>query len=229
MTILHIDTTTEICSVALSHRGECLFEISDNEGMNHARLLSPFIDKALNHAREKGIKLNAVAVSSGPGSYTGLRIGVSTAKGLCYGYDIPLIAVPTLEILATAAIKKLNVSDQNATLHPMIDARRMEVYTSTYNSSLKRSVEVSAEIVTEDSFAKSLSAGPCYFIGNGADKCKKVLTHPNALFPEGIELHAKYMIAAAEEKYNEQDFEDIAYFEPFYLKEFMATIPKKLL
>ena len=226
MTILHIETSTNICSVALSNRGKLLFEVFDDQGMNHARLLSPFVDKALTEMRKQNLTLDAVAVSGGPGSYTGLRIGVSTAKGLCYGYNIPLIAVPTLEVLATAGLSVITPED-NALLYPMIDARRMEVYTAEYSPSLRLNGEVTAEIITEDSFAEQLNEHICYFVGNGAEKCKSVLTHSNARFPDNIVLHAKHMITAAEKRFNHQEFVDVAYYEPFYLKEFVATIPKK--
>ncbi len=227
MTIIHIETSTNVCSVAVSHRGSCIFEVSNNEGLNHAAMLSPFVQQALEKIKSKNLSPDAVAVSGGPGSYTGLRIGVSTAKGLCYGFGIPLIAVPTLEILAQGALQQTTIENE-AMLCPMIDARRMEVYTAEYTSSLELKKDVYAEIVTENSFESLLENDIVYFFGNGAEKCKSTITHPNAVFLDGIEILAKNMIVSAEKKYNEKDFADVAYFEPFYLKEFQATTPKKL-
>ncbi|VBB48569.1 Peptidase M22 glycoprotease [uncultured Paludibacter sp.] len=227
MTLLHIETSTNVCSVALSVNGKCIFSIADDKGQNHAALLSPFIEQALEKAKEQNLKLDAVAVSSGPGSYTGLRIGVSTAKGLCYGYEIPLIAVSTLEILCKEVIKR-NQIEKNALLCPMIDARRMEVYTAFYNLDLEMKQDISAEIITESSFQDLLQNNTVYFFGNGAEKCKTVLTHPNAKFINNIEPLAENMISLAEKHFSENNFVDVAYFEPFYLKEFQTTTPKKI-
>ena len=225
MIIIHIETSTTVCSVAVSNRGKCVFEISDNAGLNHATKLSPFIEQALEYLRTNQLTPVAVAVSAGPGSYTGLRIGVSTAKGLCYGFNIPLIAVPTLEILAAGIIQSIDI-EPDAKLCPMIDARRMEVYTALYSPSLVLEQEVSAEIVTEESFKSQLEKGKTYFMGNGAGKCKSVLTHPNACFIDNIEVHARNMIQSAEMRFAVGNFADVAYFEPFYLKEFQATNAK---
>ncbi|HRG02894.1 MAG TPA: tRNA (adenosine(37)-N6)-threonylcarbamoyltransferase complex dimerization subunit type 1 TsaB [Paludibacteraceae bacterium] len=227
MTILHIETSTNVCSVALSNDGVCLFEISNNEGLNHAAMLSPFVQQAIGKMNELHLKPEAIAVSAGPGSYTGLRIGVSTAKGLCYGYKIPLIAVGTLEILAVDALKT-GILNDHALLCPMIDARRMEVYSALYTEKLELKREVSAEIINENSFQEILDQQPVYFFGNGASKCKPLITHPNARFIDSIEPLAKNMILTAEKKYAAHDYADVAYFEPFYLKEFQATIPKQL-
>jgi tRNA threonylcarbamoyladenosine biosynthesis protein TsaB len=228
MTILHIETSTHVCSVALSHDGDCIFEISNSEGSNHARLLSLFVQQALNKTHELHLPVNAVAVSGGPGSYTGLRIGVSTAKGLCYGFNIPLIAVSTLEVLCVEALKQLE-NKENMLLCPMIDARRMEVYTAFYTPKLEVKLEISAEIITEGSFDNLLAENPVYFFGNGAAKCAATLTYPNAHFLTDIQPLAKNMIALAERKFEAGDFADVAYYEPFYLKEFQATTPKSLL
>ncbi len=232
--ILHIETSINICSVALSENGHCIFSKSNNEGLNHARLLSPFIDEALDLLHAQGKKLDAVAVSSGPGSYTGLRIGVSTAKGLCYALDIPLIAVSTLAIMSNLVVSHQSIVNgeqcsQPSTddlLCPMIDARRMEVYAAFFNKNNEMVRDVSADIVDENSYHDILEKQPVYFFGNGAEKCKRVLQHPNARFLENINPLAENMIMLAEKAFAENKFEDVAYFEPFYLKDFIATTPK---
>jgi len=195
--------------------------------MNHAALLSLFIAEALEVLKTAGKKLDAVAVSSGPGSYTGLRIGVSTAKGLCYGYGIPLIAVSTLEVLTVQALNRIK-DKENALFCPMIDARRMEVYAAFYdaNGTIRR--EIAADIITSGSYAEILANQPVYFFGNGADKCKDTLTHSNARFIDDLVPLAENMIAFAERAFTEKQFVDTAYFEPFYLKEFQTTAPKKI-
>jgi len=224
--ILHIETSTNVCSVALSENSNCLFTKSNAEGMNHAALLSVFIAEALEVLKSAGKKLDAVAVSSGPGSYTGLRIGVSTAKGLCFGFDIPLIAISTLEVLTVQALNLINDKD-DALFCPMIDARRMEVYAAFYNAKGDIQREISADIITSDSYAEILANQPVYFFGNGADKCKETLTHPNARFIDHLVPLAQNMIGFAEKAFAEKRFVDTAYFEPFYLKEFHTTAPKK--
>jgi tRNA threonylcarbamoyladenosine biosynthesis protein TsaB len=226
MIILHIETSTNVCSVALSENGICLFSKSNADGMNHAALLSVFIAEALEVLKPDTKKLDAVAVSSGPGSYTGLRIGVSTAKGLCYGYGIPLITVSTLEVLTAEALKLIHKTD-NALFCPMIDARRMEVYAAFYNGEGEIKREISADIIESDSYAEILDKQPVYFFGNGADKCKSTLTHSNARFIDNLVPLAENMIAFAELAYLKSNFVDVAYFEPFYLKEFQTTTPKK--
>lgn len=226
MVILHIETSTNVCSVALSENSICLFSKSNADGMNHAALLSVFIAEALEVIKPDEKKLDAVAVSSGPGSYTGLRIGVSTAKGLCYGYGIPLIAVSTLEILTVEALKVAK-NNGNALFCPMIDARRMEVYAAFYDGKGKMKREISADIIDSDSYAETLANQPVYFFGNGAEKCKTTLTHSNARFIDNLVPLAENMIAFAEKAYSENNFVDVAYFEPFYLKEFQTTTPKK--
>lgn len=228
MTIIHIETSTNVCSVAASCDGENVFKISNDEGLNHATMLSPFVGKALDKLNELNLTPNAISVSGGPGSYTGLRIGVSTAKGLCYGFDIPLIAIDTLQIICADAVSKLTI-EKNALLCPMIDARRMEVYTAFYNADLENVKPVWAEIVTENSFSDALEKQIVYFFGNGSDKCRKVITHPNARFISDIEPLASNMINLADQKFKAGKFADTAYFEPFYLKEFQATTPKKRL
>lgn len=220
--ILHIETSTNVCSVALSENSICIFSKANYEGLNHAKLLSPFIDEALQLLQKANKKLDAIAVSSGPGSYTGLRIGVSTAKGLCYGLNIPLISISTLATMSIAAA--INVKEKDKVLLcPMIDARRMEVYTAFFDKNSNIIKEISADIVTEDSYKDFLDNHIIYFFGNGAEKCKQVLTHPNAFFLENITPLADNMISLAEKAFEENQFEDVAYFEPFYLKEFYST------
>jgi len=224
--ILHIETSTNVCSVALSENGTCIFTKSNADGMNHAALLSVFIAEALEVMKKEGKKLDAVAVSSGPGSYTGLRIGVSTAKGLCYGYDIPLIAVSTLEVLTSQALKSADKLE-NVLFCPMIDARRMEVYAAFYNEQGEIKREISADIIDTESYAEILANHSVYFFGNGAEKCKTTLTHSNARFIDNLVPLAENMILFAEKAYAQNNFVDVAYFEPFYLKEFQTTTPKK--
>ncbi len=225
MIILHIETSTNICSIAISENGQCIFTKSDSEGMNHAALLSVFIAEAMEFLKSVSKNPDAVAVSSGPGSYTGLRIGVSTAKGLCYGLDIPLIAVSTLEILTANALLTAEAGT-NTLFCPMIDARRMEVYAAFYNQEGIIQREISADIIDENSYSAILENHSVYFFGNGAEKCKTTLTHPNAKFIDGMYPLAQNMIALAEKAYAEKKFVDVAYFEPFYLKEFYTTAAK---
>ncbi len=226
MFILHIETSTTVCSVALSSNSQCLFFKMNDEGMNHAALLSTYIAEALEVLKPLAPKPDAIAVSSGPGSYTGLRIGVSTAKGLCYGFGIPLIAINTLELMTFAAQK--TVQNAPALFCPMIDARRMEVYAAFYNNDLSTKREILADIIDENSYADILESQTVYFFGNGAEKCKTTLTHRNALFLDNIHPLAENMLPFAEKAFMAKQFVDVAYFEPFYLKEFQATIPKKL-
>lgn len=227
MLILNIETSTHICSIALSDGNECIFSKSDFNGMNHAALLSLFIQEALDLLKEKNLKLDAVAVSSGPGSYTGLRIGVSTAKGLCYGLGIPLISVSTLEIMALIAMNQMAELDSNTLFCPMIDARRMEVYAALYDSELTEIRDIQADIIEEQSYKSILDKKIVYFFGNGMEKCKELLTHSNSRFLSDIHPLAINMINLSIQAYEGKIFEDIAYFEPFYLKEFQATTPRK--
>ncbi|NLI63469.1 MAG: tRNA (adenosine(37)-N6)-threonylcarbamoyltransferase complex dimerization subunit type 1 TsaB [Bacteroidales bacterium] len=226
--ILSIETSTEVCSVAISDLGDELFSKEDFEGPNHAESLGVFVDEALSFIDSRGIPLDAVAISSGPGSYTGLRIGVSMAKGICYGREIPLLAIPTLKVL-TVPILLADEIPENALLCPMIDARRMEVYAAIYDRGLNEKRGVSADIIDEESYLDFLDEHPIYFFGNGAAKCKKKITHPNAHFLEDIKPLAKWMFPLAEQLMINKEFEDVAYFEPFYLKDFVATKPKKKL
>lgn len=226
--ILHIETSTQVCSVAVSQDGMCLFDKTDYEGPSHAQVLAPFVDEALSFAESHAIPLDAVAVSCGPGSYTGLRIGVSTAKGVCMGRGAKLLSVPTLQTLAVPVLLYHDELPDDALLCPMIDARRMEVYAAVYDRALKELRPTGADIVTEESYKEFLNEHPVYFFGNGAEKCKVVITHPNAHFIEGIHPLAKNMMPLAERRLAQGKVEDVAYFEPFYLKEFVATKPKTL-
>lgn len=223
--ILNIETATEVCSVAVSNNSELIFQKEETKGPSHAVLLGQFVNEAVEYLRGKNIKLDAVAVSCGPGSYTGLRIGVSEAKGLCFGLNIPLIAVSTLELMAFGAVKSNRV-DKSVLLCPMIDARRMEVYDAVFDYDLNILKEVSADIIDENSFADVLKDNEIVFFGNGAEKCKNVLQHSNARFLDNIYPKATDMTELSTKAYETQSFVDVAYFEPFYLKEFVATTPK---
>ncbi len=231
-TILNIETATEVCSVNLARNGEILAEKESSEGLNHSQLLTVFIDEIFRENNFNPAQLDAVAVSKGPGSYTGLRIGVSVAKGLCYSLGIPLIGIGTLDALGkhAAVHSKKYVPDSidaaNVLFCPMIDARRMEVYTALFDTRGENIEPVSAKIIEENSFSEYLNQHPVLFFGNGAEKCKLALTHANALFLGPVKASARFMIKLAEKKYNNNDFEDVAYFEPFYLKNFIATVAK---
>ncbi|MFW5943624.1 MAG: tRNA (adenosine(37)-N6)-threonylcarbamoyltransferase complex dimerization subunit type 1 TsaB [Bacteroidota bacterium] len=229
--ILHIEATTNVCSVALTRNGNLISERENKAGRSHASLLSYFIWQIFKEVQISPASLDAVSISEGPGSYTGLRIGVSTAKGLCYGADISLIAVNTLQSLTQGLfiqMRKDGAQHEKQTVFiPMLDARRMEVYSAIMDSSNHFIRGVKAEIINENSFAQWLENYTVYFFGNGARKCKDTIKHPNARFIEGIDLSAKYMTTLAEEKYGNRRFEDLAYFEPFYLKDFIATKPRK--
>lgn len=225
MILLHIETSTSVCSVAASENGVCLIQKINTEGLNHAKLLSVFIQEILDFLKIQGKRPDAVALSQGPGSYTGLRIGTATAKGLCFGWEIPLIAIDTLQVMAIAARQRITKPD--ALLCPMIDARRMEVYSACYDMQLQRVSEVLPVIVTPDSYGDLLESHSVWFFGNGAEKCRTVLTHPNAHFLDKIYPEAANMIMLAEQRYAAGQFENVAYFDPFYLKEFQATVPKR--
>ncbi|EJW99544.1 universal bacterial protein YeaZ [gut metagenome] len=227
--ILHIETSTSACSVALSQDGQNVFRKEELNGPSHAVLLGVFVDEALSFADSHAIPLDAVAVSCGPGSYTGLRIGVSMAKGVCYGRDLPLIAIPTLQVQCVPVLLYHDELPEDALLCPMIDARRMEVYAAIYDRALKPVREIGADIVDEHSYAEFLEQHPVYFFGDGAAKCKEKLTHPNAHFIDNIHPLACMMFPLAEKAMAERNFQDVAYFEPFYLKEFVAGKPKNLL
>ena len=226
--ILNIETSTSVCSVAASQDGQTIFVKEDLEGPSHAVSLGVFVDEALSFIDSHAIPLYAVAVSCGPGSYTGLRIGVSMAKGVCYGRNVPLIGIPTPEVLCVPVLL-FHELPEDALLCPMIDARRMEVYAAVYDRALKTKRPVSADIVDENSYLEFLNEAPVYFFGNGSAKCREKITHPNAHFIENIHPLAKMMFPLAEKAIAREDYKDVAYFEPFYLKEFVASQPKKLL
>lgn len=228
-TILHIETSTDVCSVAVSQDGACIFSEEDHDGPNHANRIGGFVDEALSFTDNHAIPFDAVAVSCGPGSYTGLRIGTSIAKGICYGRDLKLLAVPTLELMAVPVLLRHEEIEDNALLCPMIDARRMEVYAAIYDRSLKPVREIQADIVDETTYQTFLQQHPVYFFGNGATKCMEKIQHPNAHLIEGIEPLAKWMFPLAEKRFLNEQYEDVAYFVPFYLKDFIAKQPKNLL
>ena len=227
--ILHIETSTSVCSVAVSEDGKVIFDKADRTGNNHAEALGSFVDEAMSFADSHAIPLDAVAVSGGPGSYTGLRIGVSMAKGVCYALDIPLISVSTLELMCVPVLLRYDDMEENALLCPMIDARRMEVYASLYDRALKPVRDIQADVVDSDTYRKWLDERPVYFFGNGAAKCIETINHPNAHLIDGIEPLAKWMMPLAEKKMLNNIHEDVAYYGPFYLKDFVAKTPKKLL
>ena len=221
--ILSIETATPVCSCALLQDGEVIINKESHEGQSHSTLLGVFVHDIMHHVRSSNLKLDAIAISKGPGSYTGLRIGISEAKGLSYGLDIPMIAIPTPHIMATIIKDKV---DEGTLLCPMIDARRMEVYATILDKSLNVIRKTSADIVDSNSYIDLLESNKVAFFGNGSEKCKEVITHPNAIFIEDIHPLASAMGRLAENAFSEYDFVDSAYFEPLYLKEFVATIPK---
>ena len=227
--ILHIETSTKVCSVAVTEDAHVIFEQSDPEGPNHATKCGVFVDEALSFAESHAIPLDAVAVSEGPGSYTGLRIGVSMAKGVAYGRGVPLVAVPTLELLCVPLLLYRDDIPDEALFVPMIDARRMEVYAAVYDRALRALRPVQADIVQADTYNEWLDRAPVYFFGDGAAKCKDVIKHPNAHFIEGVQPLAKHMYPLAARALSHNETVDVAYFEPFYLKDFIATKPKDLL
>lgn len=227
--ILHIETSTKVCSVALSQDGALLFEKADLEGPSHAVSCGVYVDEALSFANSHAIPVDAVAVSQGPGSYTGLRIGVSMAKGVCYGYRVPLLAVSTLQLLCVPVLLRYDDLPDDALLVPMIDARRMEVYAAVYNRALKEVRPIGADVVDAETYKEYLDQHPVYFFGDGAGKCQQVIQHPNAHFIPGILPLAKNMYPLAERMMMRGETQDVAYFEPFYLKEFVATQSRNLL
>lgn len=227
--ILHIETSTKACSVALSENGSLIFHKEDIEGPNHSVVCGVFVDEALSFANSHAIPVDAVAVSEGPGSYTGLRIGVSLAKGVCYGRDLPLLSVPTLKLLCVPVLLGKEELPEDALLIPMIDARRMEVYSAVYNRALQEVRPIGADIVDADTYLPYLEKHPVYFFGDGAMKCKNVIQHTNAHFIEGIIPLAKWMFPLAERLLHLGEKQDVAYFEPFYLKDFVAIKSKSLL
>ena len=225
-TILSIETSTRVCSVAISMNENVVVVKETHVSNSHAELITLLCQQALLEAGLEFSGLDAVAVSQGPGSYTGSRIGVSTAKGLCYGLDIPLIAVSTLEAMALGMITT-TPHPENAVFCPMIDARRMEVYNAVFSSHLKLINPVEATVVDEDSFGNFLANHPVYFGGDGAAKCAQVLAHHgHARFLSDFNPSARWVATLSERHFKDSVFTDIAYFEPYYLKDFIAGIPR---
>ena len=224
--ILNIETSTSVCSVALGSDGQIVDHYENYDGQTHATLLSQFIKDALNTANRKELTLDAIAVSIGPGSYTGLRIGLSQAKGLAFGLDLPLIGVNTLQLLTVSAMFK-EFFDDDVLYAPMIDARRMEVYTAVYNNSIEAVVEPQPMILNENSFSTLLTSNSLVMIGNGAAKVKEIIKHPKVQFMPDAKPVAVDMLALSEKAFREKQFLDVAYSTPLYLKDFQATVPKK--
>jgi len=224
--ILNIETSTRVCSVCLAVDGKPVFIRESFVKNTHAENVTVFSETVLQEAGFKWNNLDAVAVSKGPGSYTGLRIGVSTAKGFCYALDKPLIAINTLRAMAAGMIEKTE-NPENYLFCPMIDARRMEVYAAVFDAGLHTIKKTSAVIVDENSFGDLFPTHKIIFAGDGASKCTEVLGHQeNAIFEKEFHPSAAYLAELAEEKFLRQEFEDVAYFEPFYLKDFIAGIPR---
>lgn len=221
-TIINIETATKNCSVSIARNGEVIAikELND-VGYSHAEKLHLFIKEVLLDAKLTQKDIDAIAVSKGPGSYTGLRIGVSAAKGICFALDIPLISIDTLLVLA----KSITINE--GYIVPMIDARRMEVYASIYNESYENVRAIKAEIIDHQSYIELLETNTLYFLGDGSSKCKDIITHKNAMFIEGKSPSSKEMAILSFNKFQNSDFEDVAYFEPFYLKDFVVTPQKK--
>jgi len=225
--ILNIETSTEVCSVALTSEGQVLDHRENYEGQTHATMLSQYVKEMLDYARSREMKPDAIAVSIGPGSYTGLRIGLSEAKGLAFGLNVPLIGVNTLQLMAVSTMFNHFIDEENVLYVPMIDARRMEVYTAAYAPSLEAVLEPQAMILDEHSFDALLDKGHTLILmGNGSDKARQVLTRDGVRFVEGVKPVAVDMMALAEKAYREQAFIDVAYSTPLYLKEFQAIKPK---
>lgn len=230
--ILHIETATNICSVALSE-GERLIAIRESdEDKSHGALLTVFMDEVLKEGRLKSKDLDAISVSIGPGSYTGLRIGVSAVKGFAYALNLPIIGIETLLALAIGAkaeqeVMELAEHNPDLLLCPLLDARRMEVYSAFYTLDEQAFRKVHADIIDSDSYNDILNSRPVAFFGNGSQKVKEILTHENVCFVDGIVPSARNMILPSLDAFGKKRYEDTAYFEPYYLKDFIATSPKK--
>ena len=220
--ILNIETSTKNCSVSIADSGKIIaFKELNNGNYSHAEVLHPFIESILKEGNISKSEINAIAVSKGPGSYTGLRIGVSAAKGLSFALNIPLISIDTLTSLSFAVAIDCGV------IVPMLDARRMEVYAAVFDKQHKRIREIKAEIIDKTSFSDELHKGEVYFLGDGAHKCKEIITHKNAIFIDDKFPSSKEMAMLSYDKYRKGDIENIAYFEPFYLKDFIVIPEKK--
>lgn len=220
--ILNIETATKNCSVSIADKGNIIaFKELNNGNYSHAEVLHPFIVAILKETKLTTDKIDAVAISKGPGSYTGLRIGVSAAKGLCFAFDKPLISIDTLTSLSHS------ISVDEGVIIPMIDARRMEVYAAIFDKNHHQIREIKAEIIDENSFAEYLKTGKVYFLGDGSQKCKEVITHKNAVFVDDKFPSSIEMAQLSFDKYKKSDIENVAYFEPFYLKDFVVIPEKK--
>ena len=226
--ILCIETATEICSVALNHEGNTIALMEGQKGRSHATGLTPLIEKLLNSASVSFNDLSAIAVSKGPGSYTGLRIGVSVAKGIAFALKKPLIGVGTLDAMCSGFLQNHDYSPTGDPYFcPMIDARRMEVFNAVYDKSGKMVREVSADIIDGESYSAFLNDHQVTFFGNGAGKCKEAIKNPHAVFIDDFNLSASFLAKLSYEALQQKRFEDLAYFEPYYLKDFIATVARK--
>ncbi|MCH5318993.1 MAG: tRNA (adenosine(37)-N6)-threonylcarbamoyltransferase complex dimerization subunit type 1 TsaB [Paramuribaculum sp.] len=224
--ILNIDTSTDVCSVAVGGDGMIISHFEDYEGRNHASLLSGFIKACLDRISEIDLKLDAVAVSMGPGSYTGLRIGLSEVKGLCFALNIPLIGVNTLKLLTTSVMFSGKDFSDKTLFCPMIDARRMEVFTAIYDAALDEVLSPQPMIISAESFSNFLDSNEIWFFGNGSDKVREIITSPNASFIPDIKPLATDMLALSEMAWMKKEFLDLAYSTPWYFKDFQSTVPK---
>lgn len=229
--ILNIESATQVCSVCVSQNNQIIALRETHKPNSHSKLLTVFIEELIQELDIRITDLDAISISLGPGSYTGLRIGASTAKGLAYGSGLPIIGLDTLQILANRILEEPEhlsdeVKESGFLLRPMIDARRMEVYTALYDKTLQTHKKVSAVVVEENSFAEELEMQNVVFFGNGADKCQEIIKHQNAVHLSNIEVSSVNMASLAIDHFKRQEFIDTAYFEPFYLKEFIATIPR---
>jgi tRNA threonylcarbamoyladenosine biosynthesis protein TsaB len=220
--ILNIETSTKNCSVSIANSGKILaIKELNNGSYSHAEVLHPYIETILKEGNILTHQIDAIAVSKGPGSYTGLRIGVSAAKGLCYALSKPLISIDTLTSLSFA------ISINEGLIVPMLDARRMEVYAAVYNKDHQEVRKIKAEILDKTSFSDELEKGKVYFLGDGSEKCEEIISHKNAVFIDDKFPSSKEMAVLSYDKYKKNDMEDVAYFEPFYLKDFVAIPEKK--
>ncbi|OYU94226.1 MAG: tRNA (adenosine(37)-N6)-threonylcarbamoyltransferase complex dimerization subunit type 1 TsaB [Bacteroidetes bacterium B1(2017)] len=222
--ILGIETATEVCSVALGKDGTCIAEQTNREGNTHASQLHKMVENILKETGYTFNNLNAIAVSKGPGSYTGLRVGVSAAKGFGYALNIPVIGISTLKSLCAQVLGRTETKGE--LLVPMIDARRMEVFTAIFSQKLEEIESTNAKIIEENMYVDLLETQKILFFGNGSEKCKKILEHKNATFIDNLTCNATSLLGLAEEMYQNNEFENLAYFEPFYLKDFVGTTPK---
>lgn len=227
--ILCLDTATDICTVSVFVNDACVSSRDSGEERSHAVQLGSFVKEVLEEAKLEVSDLDAIAISMGPGSYTGLRIGVSTAKGLCYGSNVPLIAISTLQAMCYGLTEDQKASNNLDDFYfcPMIDARRMEVYTALFHPDCSEYRPIQAEIIDDNSYADLLEQKKILFFGNGAEKTKQHINHANAVHIGEVRYTSQNMYALAKEKLEKKQFEDVAYFEPFYLKDFVATTPRK--